>query len=97
LAVLKAQPEFAPVKVSGNSIQIELKNISDTVVRCTVIAPDGREVGEYSANVTVKDGKAGFTVPFALSDAAGIWTVKIREVISGKVIEAKISRADALK
>ena len=61
-------------------------------VRFTVFDPSGREVKEYAANVTVKNGKASFTVPFALSDAAGVWQVKIREVISGKVIEVKINR-----
>ena len=92
LAVLKAQPGFASAEVSGNTVTAALKNITDTVVRFTVFDPSGREVKEYAANVTVKNGKASFTVPFALSDAAGVWQVKIREVISGKVIEVKINR-----
>ena len=86
------QKNTASPEVSGNTVTAALKNITDTVVRFTVFDPSGREVKEYAANVTVKNGKASFTVQFALSDAAGVWQVKIREVISGKVIEVKINR-----
>jgi hypothetical protein len=42
-----------------------------SVVRVEVSDPAGRLARQYSGNVTVKDGRAAYQIPFALSDANG--------------------------
>ncbi|MGE5648219.1 MAG: beta-galactosidase [Acidobacteriota bacterium] len=63
-----------------------------SVVRLEVFDPAGRLVQVYSGNVTVRDGKASFQVPFALNDAAGTWRVKARDVVSGLTAEVALKR-----
>jgi hypothetical protein len=42
--------------------------------------------------VNVVDGRAKFEVPFAKNDAAGDWTVRARDVVSGLTAERKLRR-----
>jgi len=56
------------------------------VVHIEAIGP-GEESGErywYERNVTCEDGRASTTIPLALSDPAGEWTIVARDVISGE-------------
>jgi len=55
----------------------------DHVVRVTVATPDGAEAPAYCRNVVARGGKAAFSIPFALSDPPGKWTVTCRDVASG--------------
>ena len=82
---------------NGKDLKITLHDEQDTpvdlsVVRVEVIEPDGRLARHYSSNVTVRDGKASFEIPFALSDAKGRWRVHARDVISGLTAETVITR-----
>ncbi len=63
-----------------------------SVVRVEVIDPAGRLARQYSGNVTVKDGRAAYQIPFALSDASGAWRVRARDVISGLTAEVVVKR-----
>jgi hypothetical protein len=63
-----------------------------SVVRVEVRDPAGRLVRHYTSNLTVRDGKARFEIPFALSDAAGNWTIRARDVVSGLTAETRIVR-----
>ncbi len=54
-----------------------------SVVHVEVLDPAGRPVRHYSGNVTIHDGRAAYRIPFALSDAAGSWRVRARDVVSG--------------
>jgi hypothetical protein len=54
-----------------------------SVVRVEVFDPSGKLARHYSGNVTVRDGRAAFHIPFALSDAPGAWRVRARDVVSG--------------
>ena len=53
------------------------------VVRLEVLAPDGTRSSWYSQNVNTKSGAWQGEIHTALSDPAGTWTVKAREVLSG--------------
>lgn len=65
------------------------------VVHIEVIGP-GEEVGAragahwYARNVTCEAGRATATVPLALSDPAGEWTIVARDVISGEEARARV-------
>jgi hypothetical protein len=63
-----------------------------SMVRLEVFDPAGRLVRHYSGNVTVREGRAEFLIPFALNDAAGAWRVRARDVASGLVGEVVIRR-----
>jgi hypothetical protein len=63
-----------------------------SVVRVEVRDPTGRLARLYTGNVTVRDGKAKFEIPFALSDASGTWTVRARDVVSGLTAETRVVR-----
>ena len=58
-----------------------------SVVRLEVFDPNGRLVRHYSSNVTVRNGRAEFKIPFALSDTPGDWRVRARDVVSGLVAD----------
>jgi hypothetical protein len=45
----------------------------------------------YSGNVTLRNGRASFVIPFALSDAKGEWRVRARDVVSGLTAETVIT------
>jgi len=63
------------------------------VCRVDVVDPKGAFHRTYSENVVARDGKSEVILPFALNDAAGAWTVHVRDVATGvsatKVIELK--------
>jgi hypothetical protein len=63
-----------------------------SVVRVEVMDPAGHLVRHYTGNVTVRNGKAHFEVPFALSDARGSWRIRARDVISGLTAETRVVR-----
>lgn len=66
--------------------------VDRSVVHVDVFDPAGKLVRPYSGNVTVRDGRAKFEVPFALSDAAGAWRVRARDVVSGLTAERIVKR-----
>jgi hypothetical protein len=63
--------------------------VDRSVVRVEVFDPAGKLARHYSGNVTLLDGKAQYTIPFAFNDA-GVWTVRARDVISGLAAERKV-------
>jgi hypothetical protein len=54
------------------------------IVHVDVFDPQGKRAITYSANVFTNDGHAMKTIPFALNDAAGNWTIKIHDLLSGR-------------
>jgi hypothetical protein len=62
------------------------------VVHVDVLDPVGRPVRHYSGNVTIRDGRAAYQIPFALNDAAGSWRVRARDVVSGLTAEVLLKR-----
>ena len=63
-----------------------------SVVHVEVFDPAGRPVRHYSGNVTIRDGRAAYQIPFAVSDAAGSWRVRARDVVSGLSAEVALKR-----
>jgi hypothetical protein len=66
--------------------------VDRSVVRVEVLDPAGKLARHYSGNVTVRDGRASYRIPFALSDARGAWRVRARDVVSGLTAERTVSR-----
>ena len=63
-----------------------------SVARLEVFDPAGRLVRHYSGNVTIRDGRAAYHIPFAVNDASGTWRVRARDVISGLTAEVMLKR-----
>ena len=63
-----------------------------SVVRVEVVDPGGQIARHYSGNVTVKDGRAAYRIPFAVNDATGAWRVRARDVLSGLAAEVVVRR-----
>lgn len=66
--------------------------VDRSVVRLQVFDPSGKLVRHYSCNVTIMDGKAEFSIPFALNDPKGKWKVHARDVICGLTAERIVRR-----
>ena len=82
IARLTLSPELAVRLTDENGAPVDR-----SVVRLEVFDPAGKPARHYSGNVTVRDGRAVFHIPFALSDAAGSWRVRARDVVSGLTAE----------
>ena len=55
------------------------------VLRMRVLRPDGSAISWYTQNVAAPAGKAMTTIPLALNEAAGGYTLEARDVMSGVV------------
>jgi hypothetical protein len=61
------------------------------LIRCQVLDPNGAMLPGYAGNVLMKAGTASFVLPFALNDAAGVYTVTATDVVSGAGATTKVS------
>jgi hypothetical protein len=59
------------------------------VLRVDVLGPDGAVRTCYSRNIETEAGKATLSIPLALNDAAGTWVVRVKDIATGTVAEAK--------
>ncbi|MBL8209665.1 MAG: beta-galactosidase [Bryobacterales bacterium] len=48
-----------------------------------VMGPDGGLRGHYGSNVVARGGTAAVSIPFALNDAVGEWTIQVRDSLTG--------------
>lgn len=83
-------PEFRIVAPStgtrGETLRfgIRVESPADRhVFRVEFEAPDGSVVRHYSGNTVSANGSAMATLPLAMNDAAGKWTVRVTDVLSG--------------
>jgi hypothetical protein len=81
----------------GHNLDLQLTDdagapVDLSVARLEVFDPAGRFVAHYSGNVTIREGRAAFSIPFALNDAKGSWLVRARDVIGGLTAEVMIER-----
>jgi len=60
------------------------------LIRAQVLAPDGTRLPLYSGNVKLYQGTATFTLPFALNDTPGKYTIKATDVVTGASVEKTI-------
>jgi hypothetical protein len=69
--------------------------VDRSVVHVDVTDPAGKPARHYSGNVTVKEGRAAFHLPFALNDPAGAWRIRARDVVSGLTAERTFQHKSA--
>ncbi len=60
------------------------------LIRCHVFAPDGSFLAAYAKNMTLENATGRVVLPSALNDAAGEYTLRVTEVVSGATAEAKV-------
>ena len=75
------------------SIGIDLRGTSAAlhIVHIDTINPNGQRVLHYSQNLIAKNGHAVKLLPLASNDAAGIWTLRIHDLLSGQQKQIEIS------
>ena len=61
------------------------------VFRVECLDPSGKPVSHYSANVLASRGIGSHPIPFALTDAAGQWTVRVTDLLSGQTEVVKFN------
>jgi hypothetical protein len=61
------------------------------LVRCHVYGPDGAFLHAYGQNLLIEDGAGTFTLPSALSDKPGEYTLTVTDILTGATAEAKIA------
>ena len=88
---LPEEAGLAALEAKGGSVTVRTKGPADSVVRLRVFDPSGKEAEHYARNLVVRGGEPVVcTVPFVRSDAAGVWTLRAEEVISGEVRTVKM-------
>ena len=78
----------ASVSEAGIEVEAIVKGATEApyhVLRIEVAGPDGKPRPHYTRNITHTSRETSFTVPLALSDPAGEWTITVRDVLSGEV------------
>jgi hypothetical protein len=90
-----ARLEVRPTGAAGIEVRLtdeQGRGVDLSVVRVEVFDPADKLARHYSGNLTVRDGRAEFAIPFALNDASGVWRVRGRDVISGLTAEHALRR-----
>jgi hypothetical protein len=80
----------------GEHVSFKLSSSSSgprfTLIRCHVFGPDGLMLPVYAQNLLMGGGSGtNFVLPSALSDAAGVYTIRATDVVSGATAETKIT------
>jgi len=60
------------------------------VVHFDAIGPGENDVAHYSGNLLVTRSGASKLLPFAFNDQPGIWTIRVRDLLSGATEVAKL-------
>ena len=60
------------------------------VVHVDAVNPEGQRVLHYSENVLAEGGHAMKLLPLAENDAAGIWTLRVHDLLSGQQKDVKV-------
>ena len=89
----------APTRVeAGNNAVIAIDPqiaAGRSVIRFAVLDPSGRRHPVYSGNLVLPPGHASRSIPFAVNDQSGRWTIRATAVQSGQAAEAVIDLAPA--
>lgn len=59
-------------------------------IHIDIVDGSGKALEPYSGNLLAQNGHAVWSVPIALNDPAGTWTVRVRDVLSGQVQTVRI-------
>ena len=85
-------PQLAVPRVDGARISVSFAEPVDGVVRIDVFRPDGSEAVGYEKNLLLSRGAGVYEVPFALSDPAGAWKVRVTSIFGGESREIALVR-----
>lgn len=87
--------QSSTMEVEPNVVEIQIASLPADVLRVArveVLTPAGAIAEHYCGNVLLHDGRGWHRIPFALNDAAGKWTVRIKDVATGQGSELTIER-----
>jgi hypothetical protein len=85
VAVSVAATEVARGDAVRYAVAVKAKGRADDhVLRLDVRDPDGKESKAYSRNLTALGGRAAGTIPLALNDKPGEWTLAVKDMASGR-------------
>ena len=92
---LPALAVAAPAKIARGAtahiaIRFDATPAAMHIVHLDVTDPDGKGVPHYSGNLRVPQGRAEWPLPLAFNDAAGKWSVRVKDVLSGEIQTASI-------
>jgi len=81
----QATGRFSPGDVVSLAVAIEAseKEVGAHVLHVEVIGPDQQPRPHYAANIKIAYGRGMVSIPTALNDPKGRWTVQLRDVASG--------------
>jgi len=54
------------------------------VLHIDMVNPSGQAVGYYSGNLLAPEGRAARIIPIALSDPAGRWEIRVKDLLTGQ-------------
>ena len=66
------------------------ETLGDHVLHVDLIDPAGESTWHYARNDLASSGRLSFVVPLAANEKPGTWTVRVRDVLTGAVGEAKV-------
>lgn len=82
----------------GKPLKLRLGVVADServtgrhILRVTVLGPDGKERKWYAQNVMAPEGRATMTIPLALNETAGSYTILAKDVMSGMAGQMKFT------
>ncbi|MBI2194546.1 MAG: beta-galactosidase trimerization domain-containing protein [Planctomycetes bacterium] len=90
---IEFQPEarFQPGQTLRSAVRILGGDPPDLhVVRMEVTDPSGASMPHYGRNLLLPGGMGEAVLPFALNDPRGVWTVMLRDVVSGVTVSRKV-------
>lgn len=88
-----AMPELevsAPARVSrGDTAELGVSFAAATpaarhILHIDVLNPSGETIAYYSGNLLAPEGRASKLVPIAVSDPAGRWQIRVRDLVTGQ-------------
>lgn len=86
--------EAPAAATAGQRVEFKLAPPADrktgALYHCRVLTPDEVELAHYAVSQYAADGKAALSVPIALNDPAGTWTIVIRDWLSGAEQKVKL-------
>jgi Beta-galactosidase trimerisation domain/Beta-galactosidase len=97
--VLGLSPSEDAIKLSGPATAALGEHVRFTIdsepsgrrlVRCHFFAPGGSVLDAYAKNVLVEGARATVVLPSALNDPAGVYTLRVTDVVSGATAEMKV-------
>jgi hypothetical protein len=60
------------------------------LVRCHIFAPDGSFIPAYAKNLLMENTSESVVIPSALNDPAGVYTLRVTDVVNGATAEARV-------